>query len=131
MEALAHGMEGTGTRKPAINPCLSALFAVFAGFNLKQKYGLPHDNWYSCPYDGDCLSYPSATSVSWNIGAGSGTLNDCDACAETPISRGIRASTTTSKGRLRCTRVVQDFASKAALATDGTPMLPWLPFLYY
>ncbi|MCO4762336.1 MAG: hypothetical protein KC502_12575 [Myxococcales bacterium] len=76
MEALTHGIEGTGNRKPALIPYFSDLFPAFAGFDLDTQYKLPFKSWYSCKYEGTCLSYPTQTSVTWDIGKGPQTLQN-------------------------------------------------------
>ncbi|NJK33259.1 MAG: hypothetical protein HC927_13155 [Deltaproteobacteria bacterium] len=65
-----HGMEAVGRGNTL--PMLRPQFIDFAGFNLDVRYGLPFSDWYACPYGGDCLTYPSATSLQWSVPPNSG-----------------------------------------------------------
>ncbi len=79
LESLAHGFEHAANHKPPLIPYLAAHVAPFAGFDLAERYQLPFASWYACPYDGaDCLSYPTPTSVSYQIGAAKGTIEGYD-----------------------------------------------------
>lgn len=74
MESLGHGIEGLaqGGARPAWEP----YFRELAGFDLDTRYGLPAESWYACRYDGDCLSYPTSSSVEYTDVAGaSGTID--------------------------------------------------------
>jgi len=77
LESLSHGFESTAAWHPAQIPYLSRYFVPLANYGLDARYGLPFDSWYAC--DGpDCLSYPTATSVSWQVGDESGTIDPYD-----------------------------------------------------
>jgi hypothetical protein len=76
VESLSHGMEWTGVHSHAI-PYLSRYFHNFAGFDLNTRYGLPFDTWYAGS-GRDFLSYPTETSVTYNVQGTQGTLNPYD-----------------------------------------------------
>jgi hypothetical protein len=79
MESLSHAFEGMGRRGSQVLPYLSRYFPEFAGMELDTDYGLPIENWYSCPYGVPCLSYPSETSVQYDLGMlAQGTIDDYD-----------------------------------------------------
>lgn len=76
MESLGHGIEGLarGDTRPYLKP----YFEELGGFDLDTRYGLPFDSWYTCPYSGTCLSYPTATSVAYDTGTNAGTIDPYD-----------------------------------------------------
>lgn len=77
LESLSHGFESMGHKDATILPYLSRYFAEFSGQDLDDRYGLPFQSWYSCPYGTPCLSYPSETSVTYDVDAG-GTIDPYD-----------------------------------------------------
>lgn len=175
MESVSHGFESTGKRNPALIPYLKAHFPAFAGFDLQSKYKLPFDSWYACKYDGTCLSYPTATSVTWDIGTGPQTIADYDpVCGNVHFApngtkhydllgpatvstscEGFRQGGGPGGTDLKKPFNIQKFAGYQTLGqdcmgpwliwwwqnmpgyggpakhVDGTPMLSWLPFVYY
>jgi hypothetical protein len=79
LESLSHGFESMGRKNGTVLPYLSRYFPEFSGMDLDDRYGLPIENWYSCPYDGACLQYPSETSVAYDVSAElSGTIDPYD-----------------------------------------------------
>lgn len=78
LESLGHGYESTGAWNPEVLPQLSRHFIPFANYALDERYGVPADSWYACPYDRPCLAYPTTSSVAYNMDAGSGTIEDYD-----------------------------------------------------
>jgi hypothetical protein len=56
MESLSHSIEGTAT-SGAI-PYFSKYFKEFAGYDLKQRWGLPFNSLYALKYDGKKIEYP-------------------------------------------------------------------------
>ncbi len=79
LESLSHAFEGMGRKGWSILPYLSRYFPEFSGMRLDDAYGLPIENWYSCPYGEPCLSYPSPTSVTYDVSADvQGTIEDYD-----------------------------------------------------
>jgi hypothetical protein len=79
LESLSHAFEGMGRKGWSILPYLSRYFPEFSGMRLDDEYGLPIENWYSCPYGAPCLSYPSSTSVSYEVSAEvQGTIENYD-----------------------------------------------------
>lgn len=77
LESLSHGFESTGAWNAAQIPYLSRYFVPFASYDLDTRYGLPFDSWYACDAPG-CLSYPDATSVTWQIGDEGGSIDPYD-----------------------------------------------------
>ena len=67
LESLAHGFESIAAWNEDQIPRLSRDFIPFAGYRLDDRYGIPFDSWYDCPYGQPCLSYPTMTSVAWQI----------------------------------------------------------------
>jgi hypothetical protein len=49
LESLSHGLEGMGTSRAI--PYFSRYFLDYAGYNLKEKHGLPVDTFYELDYD--------------------------------------------------------------------------------
>ncbi len=175
LESLSHGMESTGTRKPALVPYLSAEFPAFAGFDLNVKYSLPFTSWYTCEPGKDCLSYPTATSVTYDVGTGPKTLTNYDAvCGNAHFApngrkhydlggtatvqtscRHFRQGGGAGGADLKGAFTTADFSGYKTVApdcmgsflvwwwqqmpgvgtkathSDGSPMLSWLPFVYY
>ena len=79
MESLSHGFEGMGRKDWLTVPYLSRYFPEFAGMRLDDEYGLSFPDWYYCPYGVDCLSYPSPTSVTYDVSPElSGTITPYD-----------------------------------------------------
>lgn len=78
LESLSHGFESTGAWNIDLLPGLSPHFRRFSNHGLGERYGLPVDSWYACPYGEPCLSYPTEASVDWSLAAGSGTIEDYD-----------------------------------------------------
>ncbi len=78
LESLSHGMESIGAWNHDLLPTLERDFVRFANYRLDERYGLAIDSWYSCPYGEPCLSYPSETSVTYDTGSGSGTIDPYD-----------------------------------------------------
>jgi hypothetical protein len=76
MESLSHGFETIAGR--GYLPPLAGPFREFAGFALDERFGLPFDSWYACPYDGDCLTYPTDHSVNYEVGIHSDVLDPYD-----------------------------------------------------
>lgn len=79
LESLGHGFESIGAWNPEQVPQLSRDFVPFANYALDERYGLPVDSWYACPYDRPCLAYPSPTSVAYSLDGAAGTIDDYDA----------------------------------------------------
>lgn len=77
LESLSHGFESTGAWNPTLIPYLSRYFIPFSNHDLDVRYGLPFQSWYACDAPG-CLSYPDATSVTWQIGDQGGTIDPYD-----------------------------------------------------
>ncbi len=77
VHSLSHGMESIGAWNPTVLPYLSRYFTPFAAHDLNARYGVPAQSWYACP-GGDCLTYPSASSVRYTLPAGSGTIDPYD-----------------------------------------------------
>jgi len=78
LESLSHGFESIGAWFPLILPSLSRDFIPFANYALDDRYGVPFDSWYACPYEGNCLQYPSETSVRWDMESLSGEIDPYD-----------------------------------------------------
>jgi hypothetical protein len=78
MENFGHGFESIGAGDPRQLPTLSRDFMRFANFELDVRHGLPFDSWYVCPYGEPCLSYPSTTSVSYDVSGLTGTIDPYD-----------------------------------------------------
>jgi hypothetical protein len=79
LESLSHAFEGMGRRGSNVLPFLSRYFPELAGMELDTEYGLPIDSWYACPYGVPCLSYPSETSVDYDLGMlAQGTIDGYD-----------------------------------------------------
>lgn len=78
LESLGHGYESVGGWNADVLPQLSRHFIPFANYALDERYGVPADSWYACPYDRPCLAYPTTTSVAYNMDAGSGEIEDYD-----------------------------------------------------
>jgi hypothetical protein len=72
MESLSHGIEtiGGGDFIPYWRP----YFRELAGFDLDTRHGLPFSSWYACTA-GDCLTYPTDSSVVWKVGTQTGTID--------------------------------------------------------
>jgi len=72
LESLSHGIEtiGGGDFIPYWKP----YFRELAGFDLDTRYGLPFASWYACTA-GDCLTYPTESSVVWKVGTQTGTID--------------------------------------------------------
>jgi len=77
VHSLSHGMESIGAWNPTVVPYLSRYFTPFAAHDLNARYGVAAQSWYACP-GGDCLTYPSASSVRYSLPAGSGTIDPYD-----------------------------------------------------
>jgi hypothetical protein len=75
LESLGHGFEGHA--RESTTPYFSRYFEELGGFDLDTRFGLGFDSWYACGYSGggDCLSYPSSSSVTYTAGAESGTID--------------------------------------------------------
>jgi hypothetical protein len=79
LESLSHAFEGMGRKGWTILPYLSRYFPEFAGMRLDEAYGLAVADWYACPYGEPCLSYPSPTSVTYDVSAEvQGTIESYD-----------------------------------------------------
>jgi hypothetical protein len=78
LESLAHGFEQLANHRPPLIPYLAAHFPGFAGFDLERRYKLRFSSWYFCPFNVDCLSYPTPSSVSYQVGAEKGTIQSYD-----------------------------------------------------
>jgi hypothetical protein len=76
LESLSHGFESMGAWNRDLIPSLSRDFIPFSSHDLDQRYGVPVQSWYGCPYNQDCLSYPSESSVQYDLGAGQTGLLD-------------------------------------------------------
>ncbi|HEY4633426.1 MAG TPA: PKD domain-containing protein, partial [Candidatus Limnocylindrales bacterium] len=76
LESLSHGFESMGAWNRDLIPSLSRYFIPFSSHDLDQRYGVPVQSWYGCPYNQDCLSYPGASAVSYDLGAGQTGLVD-------------------------------------------------------
>lgn len=61
LESLAHGMEGTST-SGAI-PYFSRYFKEYAGYDLREKYGLPFDSFYALDYRTGDLKFPTSSTL--------------------------------------------------------------------
>jgi hypothetical protein len=72
LESLSHGIEtiGGGDYIPYWKP----YFRELAGFDLDVRHGLSFDSWYACS-EPDCLSYPNESSVTYQVGSQSGTID--------------------------------------------------------
>lgn len=79
LESLGHGVESIGAWNEDVVPAFSRHFIPFANYRLDERYGVPADSWYACPYDRPCLAYPTTTSVAYVLDAGSGEIEDYDA----------------------------------------------------
>ena len=79
LESLGHGVESIGAWNEDVVPQLSRDFIPFANYRLDERYGLPVDSWYACPYDRPCLAYPTTTSVAYVLDGASGEIDDYDA----------------------------------------------------
>jgi hypothetical protein len=78
LESLSHGMESIGAWNANQLPSLSKDFIPFSGHDLDGRLSLPIESFYDCPYDRDCLEYPSETSVRYIAGAEPITLDPYD-----------------------------------------------------
>ncbi len=79
LESLSHGFESMGRKGGTTLPYLSSYFPEFTGMDLDDRYGLPIENWYACPYGEPCLSYPSETVVSYDVSTDlQGTIDPYD-----------------------------------------------------
>ncbi len=76
MESLSHGLERMALSGTI--PYLQPYFAEFAGFDLDQRYGLPIESWYGCPFAEPCLTYPSQTSVEYRLDQTQGRIDNYD-----------------------------------------------------
>lgn len=61
LESLAHGMEGTAT-SGAI-PYFTRYFKEYAGYDLREKYGLPFDSFYALDYRTGDLKFPTSSTL--------------------------------------------------------------------
>jgi len=161
LESLSHGFEAMAGEAEYILPSLVPDFDEFANMRLDDRYAMPFDSWYVCPYDrADCLDYPTQTSVTYNITGE--TLTDYDpVCGNvhfTPNGRGQYDTTSPSTVLTSCTHfrdgtgleepfTVAAFAPYATLAPDcmgawlvwwrqnmpgrDAPLLNWWPYLFY
>jgi hypothetical protein len=77
LENLGHGFESIGAWNEKQIPYLSTYFVLFAGYRLDERYGLPFDSWYACD-SGACLSYPTQTSVAYDIAGHQGVVDPYD-----------------------------------------------------
>jgi hypothetical protein len=77
VESLSHGFESIGSRQ-ALIPYLTAHLEELGGFDLDRRYQLPFASWYSCAYGASCLTYPSRTSVSYDVKGVTGTVQGYD-----------------------------------------------------
>ncbi len=74
LESLGHGIEGLALR--GTRPAWEPHFRELAGFDLDDRYGLRAESWYACGYLGDCLRYPTTSSVEYTDVTGeSGTID--------------------------------------------------------
>jgi hypothetical protein len=71
LESLSHSMEGMANS--AAIPYFSRYFSEYAGFDLKQRYGLPFDSLYGRD-PGTELSYPTPTTLRYSRGGSERTL---------------------------------------------------------
>jgi hypothetical protein len=78
LESLAHGFESIGAWNPRTVPYLSRHFIPWANYGLDVRYGVSWDSWYQCPIGADCLSYPTETSVAYDISGLTGTFDPYD-----------------------------------------------------
>jgi hypothetical protein len=140
MESLSHGLESIGAWNRDLIPYFNRYFTPFAAHDLDTRYGLPVQSWYGCPYNADCLSYPSETSVQYDLGAaGSGLLDPYDpVCGNAhwpPNARRHYELDSPFTVRTSCAHYrdgsgltepfsVEDFAPYRSLASDCTG--PWL-----
>jgi hypothetical protein len=140
LESFSHGLESVGAWNPGLLPYLNRYFTPFSGNDLSTRYGVPVQSWYGCPYGVDCLSYPSQTSVRYDLGAGvTGLIDPYDpVCGnahwplnarkhydmESPAT--VQSSCTTYRDGtgLKAPFTTADFAPYAALAPDC--MGPWI-----
>lgn len=90
LSTLGHGVEGLASW--GSKPYLGRYFRELAGFDLGTRYELPFASWYACPFGADCLEYPSTSSVRYDVGTSSGTLDPyvpaCGNAHFAPNSRG-------------------------------------------
>lgn len=78
MENFGHVFESIGAGDPRQIPTLNKDFERFAAFDLDDRYGLPFDSWYFCPYGEPCLTYETVTSVSYDVSGLTGTIDPYD-----------------------------------------------------
>jgi hypothetical protein len=79
LENFGHSWESIGERNPGVLPYLSRHFPTFANLDLRGRYGIPIESWYSCPYDGTaCVSYPTETSAAYDIAGVAGVIDPYD-----------------------------------------------------
>jgi hypothetical protein len=78
LESLSHGFETIGANQETLLPTLSRDFIRFANFRLYDRYEVPWDSWYSCPYGVVCLDYPTMTSVTYDINGVVGLIDPYD-----------------------------------------------------
>ncbi|MCE9576331.1 MAG: PPC domain-containing protein [Deltaproteobacteria bacterium] len=76
LESLGHGIESFGNSTNDV-PYFSQYFQEFANMNMNTKYGTPFQNLYAVPYDGVHISYPTTTSLAYDIDGG-GTVSNYD-----------------------------------------------------
>jgi hypothetical protein len=71
-----HSIEGNFSRGGTL-PFASEMFQRFANLDLDTRLGLPFQSWYDCDSSNlstVCMSYPTVDSVSWKVGAQSGSI---------------------------------------------------------
>lgn len=129
LESLSHGFESMGRKGGTTLPYLSGYFPEFTGMDLDDRYGLPIENWYACPYGEPCLSYPSETSVSYAVsGDVQGTIDPYDPlCGNVhwpPNARQHYDLESTSSVRTSCTSWRD--GTNATTLYDGSQHAPYL-----
>ncbi len=61
MESLAHGIEGMSNSRAI--PYFTQYFREYAGFDLKDRYGVPFDSLYAVSYGDRSIEYPDAGTM--------------------------------------------------------------------
>jgi hypothetical protein len=85
MENISHGFEWTGNG--GVIPYLNEYFPAFGDFNLDERYGVPFESWYACPYGGPtCITYTAPQSLTYDVGFATGTIdNYLPACGQAHV----------------------------------------------
>jgi len=98
LESLSHGFESAGAWNPDQIPTLQRDFVRFAAYELDDRFGLPFDSFYACGL-ADCFSYPTETSVDYDTGTHTGSIDPWDAvCGNAHFTPNGRAHYDLSSG---------------------------------